>query len=347
VDRAHEIPELMRLQQTVKILLAVCVMVAAPPVLSRSVCADTDPIAANQPLGPTRVAITIDDIPEHGDSLPDMSRMFISERLIQILKANGVNQAWGFTNGNFMVNDPDELAILKAWLSAGYPLGNHTYDHPNINQVTVRAYRANIAKQDRLLATLSDFSALIKDRRTFRYPYLDEGDTLKRRNAVRAYLAENHYRIAEVTADYYDWAWTDAYTRCLAQHDNKSIAWLKDHVVDSADRHLRSANAISELLLKRRIPHILLLHDGAFDVLTLDAILKQWRKEGVEFISLDEALADPAYQINPNFVYREGRNFLEQIAGSRHIDIGAFDDSVYTTERINAVCPTTGSKSAE
>lgn len=270
-----------------------------------------------------------------------MTRMSLAQSLIAILKANGVNHAWGFTNGSFMDEHPEEIAIYKAWLMAGYPLGNHTYDHPNLNQVTVRAYIANIAKQDRLLATLSGFSPLIKERRAFRYPYLDEGDTLERRNAIRAYLAKNHYRIAEVTADYYDWAWTDAYTRCLAQHDDKSMEWLKGHVVESADRHLRSANAISELLFNRRIPQILLIHDGSFDVLTLDAIVKQWRKEGVQFISLDEALADPAYQINPNFAYTDGRNFLEQVADSRRVDVGALDDSIYTIERLNDVCKAT------
>lgn len=85
-------------------------------------------------------------------------------------------------------------------------------------------------------------------------------------------------------------------------------------------------------------PPYLLIHDGSFDVLTLDAILKQWRKEGVQFVPLDEALADPIYQINPNFAYSDGRNFLEQIADSRHVEIGALDDSLYTIERINGVC---------
>ena len=307
-------------------------------VIVRAAAAGGDPLAPDRPLGPTQVAITIDDIPDHGDLLPDMSRMAIAKGLIGILKSNGVDHAYGFTNGNFMDDHPEEIAIFKEWLTAGYPLGNHTYDHPNLNEITTRAYIADIAKQDRLLAMLAGFSPLIKQRRVFRYPYLDEGNTLKKRNAVRTYLARNGYRIAEVTTDYYDWAWTDAYTRCLSQHDDKSIAWLEGHVVDSADRHLRSANGVSELLFKRRIPHILLIHDGSFDVLTLDAILKQWRKEGVQFVSLDVALADPVYQINPNFAYSDGRNFLEMIADSRHVGIDALHDSLYTIERINAVC---------
>jgi len=270
--------------------------------------------------------------------------MDTARALIAALKANGIGNAYGFTNGNFMEEHPEEIAIFKQWLSAGYPLGNHTYNHPNLNQISTRAYIANIAKQDRLLAALANFSPLTKKRRVFRYPYLDEGNTLKKRNAVRAYLAKNGYRIAEVTTDYYDWAWTDAYTRCLAQHDDKSVAWLKDHVIDSADRHLRGANELSQLLFKRRIPHILLVHDGSFDTVTLGAILKHWHAQGVQFVSLDEALADPVYQINPNLAYSDGRNFLEQIAESRGIDASSFDDSTYTIERVNEVCKAAPSK---
>jgi len=302
-----------------------------------------DPLATSNPLGPTEVAITVDDIPEHGDLAPGMTRMGIVKGMIEIFKSNGIDHVYGFSNGKFMKYNPEEIAILKEWLAAGYPLGNHTYDHPNLNAVKTGTYLTNIAKQDRLLKTLDDTSAPALQRRMFRYPYLDEGDTLKKRNAVRTYLASNHYRVAEVTADYYDWAWTDAYTRCLGQDDKPSAAWLRNHVVEAADHQLRSSNAISELLFGKRIPLILLIHDGAFDVVTLDAILKQWRKQGVEFISLDQALADPAYQINPNLAYKDGLNFLEQIAQSRHVEIAKLEESVYTIDRLNEVCEATKS----
>jgi len=304
----------------------------------------TDPLASSQPLGPTRVAVTIDDFPESGDLPPGMTRREVAQKIIETLKSNGVTDPYGFSNGNFMEYDPSEKDIFKMWLAAGHPLGNHTYHHANLNQVGVKAFLEDIAKQDDLLATFDSSPGAINRRRVFRYPYTDEGNSLEKRDAIRKYLSENGYRIAEVTTDYFDWAWNAAFNRCTRQQDEKSIAWLKDHIGDSADRHLRGSNAASEYLLNRRIPQILLVHVNAFNAMTLGPILKHWKEEGVQFVSLDETLADPIYRFDPRFVYEGGRTFLTQIAESRGLGIAKFDDSTYTIERVNEVCKAAPSK---
>jgi len=322
-------------------------LIACAAFLALAVSGRAQPGKPVDSLAGARVAITIDDIPDHGILLPDMSREQIARGFIRILRDNGIKDAFGFTNGNFMPENAQELAIFKLWLSAGYPLGNHTYDHLNLDEVGPKAYIANIAAQDQLLATLAAYSPLVKKRRMFRYPYCNEGNTLAKRNTIRRYLAENGYRIAEVTTDYFDWAWTDAYTRCLKQHDDKSIAWMKDHVAESADLHLRDSEAESKALFKRRIPQILLLHDGSFDVLTLDIVLKHWRAQGVEFISLEQALADPVYRINPNIADEARLNFLDRIADARGVDVSAFVNTKYSVQDINAVCQERVPKTSE
>jgi peptidoglycan/xylan/chitin deacetylase (PgdA/CDA1 family) len=306
--------------------------------LAGAVFAGRDSFAADKLDGPVKVAITVDDIPEHGDLPPGISYQDVSHRLLKVFKDNDVDHVvFGFTNGTFMDDSPEEIGILKEWLTAGYPLGNHTYTHPNINSVTTASYLADIAKQDRLLQTLAPFSPLIQKRHMFRYPFLDEGNTLEKRNAVRAYLARNGYRIAEVTIDYEDWAWADAYVHCVAKHDDKSIEWLKDHIADSADRHLRASKAIAKQLFNRDVPQILLIHIALFNTVTLDKILKNWRANGVQFVSLDEALSDPVYAINPNLAYEGGRGFLEQISLARNIPLPP-PDPTYSIERLKQFC---------
>ena len=290
------------------------------------------------PLDGIEVAVTVDDLPQAGDAAPGMSREEIARNVIAALKSNGVRHVYGFVNGYSLQYSPDGIEILKGWLRAGNPLGNHTFNHSDLNQVTVETYIADIERLDRLLLTLAPVSPLIRDRRVFRYPYLAEGDTLAKRDAIRSYLAAHGYKIAEVTIDYQDWAWNAAYIRCRSQHDERSIGWLQQHLVDSADRHLRGARGLAQRLFGRDIAQILLIHIGAFDALTLNGLLNHWRARGVKFVTLERALRDPAYQLNPNLPLDRGLTFLEAAAAARRVDITPFSDQLFPVENLNKVC---------
>ncbi len=295
----------------------------------------SDPLGPEQLLARMKVAVTIDDIPANGDLVPGVSRMDIVRGVIKALKDNRVEKTYGFANHFTGLED-----VAKEWLAAGNPLGNHTYDHLDLGEVSAGDYIANIEKMDQALQTLAPFSPLISQRHVFRYPYLQEGKTIAARDAVRNYLFDNHYRIAEVTIDYEDWAWNAAYLRCLKQHDDRSIGWLRDHVVDVAERNLRRARGLSRVLFGRDIAQILLLHDSAFNALMLNTVLKDFRMRGVRLITLDQALADPAYRINPNRGFPIGLTFLEQLADRNRVDISPWDETRYPRDRLNKLCAT-------
>jgi peptidoglycan-N-acetylglucosamine deacetylase len=294
-------------------------------------------ITAQAPA-PIRVAVTVDDLPGTGDLVPGMTRLAIARGVIGALKRSAVAQPYGFTIGSLIAADPGLAAVLQEWLKAGYPLGNHTFNHTDLNQVTTGEYIADIEKLDQLLQPLSPVSPLIDRRYVFRYPFLNEGDTLEKRNAIRTYLSDHGYRIAPVTIDYYDWAWNSAYSRCTAQHNQKAIAQLKVDVLDAADRALKNARAVARLLFDRDVPHILLIHINAFESLMLEAILKHLRAQGVEFITLDEALQDPVYQIDPNPPYNMGLTFLGKVASARNVDISPLAEIPYTIQSLAAIC---------
>lgn len=286
---------------------------------------------------PPAVAITVDDLPAHGDLLPGATRLGIVSRVIEALKAARIGEVYGFTNGSHLDDQPDDAAVLRAWLKAGYLLGNHTYSHLDLSVSSSKAFIADIERADRLVASLASVSPKVKDRRLFRYPYLREGETEQKRNAVRAYLIRNGYRIVPVTIDYGDWAWTNAYTRCAMNGDERAIAWLQQHVIEAVRRSLRHAQRLARLVVGRDIKHILLIHAGLFTSLTLPDILSALKADGVTVIDLNSALADPVYRINPMVTTRDGLSFLEELArmkGLRDPDV----DGSYSTERVNALC---------
>jgi peptidoglycan/xylan/chitin deacetylase (PgdA/CDA1 family) len=267
-----------------------------------------------------------------------MTRLTIARGVIGTLKRNGIAEAYGFPIGTMTAAEPALTAVLQDWLKAGYPLGNHTFSHTDLNQVTTGDYIEDIEKLDRMLQTLSPVSPLIDRRYVFRYPLLNEGETVEKRATIRKYLFGQGYRIAQVTIDYYDWAWNSAYVRCLAQHDQKSIVRLKRDVLDAAAHALRDATAVARLLFGRDVPHILLIHINAFESLMLEPILKHLRAQGVKFITLDEALRDPVYQIDPKPPYNMGLTFLQQVASARNVDISTVEDAPYTIQWLAGIC---------
>ena len=320
-----------------KVLLLLCVEFAVCASFAEARGAEA---TFSQLMEPTRMAVTVDDLPGPISAGPaGTSNQDIARGLLRALKDNRVPQAYGFANGYPMDSDPRAIGVLKDWLDACYPLGNHTYSHMDLSKVTAQAYIADIERLDRVLAMLAPpVSPSIEQRRVFRYPYLDEADTLAKRDEVRGFLAKNGYRIAEVTIDYFDWAWNSAYDRCEARHDAKSIEWLREHVAESADSQLHRSRSLGRYLFGRNIPQILLLHFGAFEALTLDATLKDLRMRNVTFVTLDEALSDPAYRINSDFVSPNGMGFLTQVALARKAWIGPQPDPRYAVDRIRQIC---------
>lgn len=286
---------------------------------------------ADVSLEGVELAITVDDLPEHGDDIPGLGRLTIAEQVLAALKANKVPQAYGFCN-----NSPaEDVPVLEAWLKAGYPLGNHTFTHPLFDKVGSAAFIEDIEKEDAQLAAYSP----LPERRMFRFPYLREGPTMPERRAVRDYLKANGYRVAEVTVDYHDWAWTDAYARCLARKDDKAVAWLERNVVSAALQSLRWSREQARRVAGRDVKHVLLIHVGAFDGASLGDILAAYRKAGVRFITLEQALADPVYALDPA-VPVEAKDhglLVDQLAKSKKVSLAAAPPD-YSVERLGALC---------
>ncbi|HET6346173.1 MAG TPA: polysaccharide deacetylase, partial [Myxococcota bacterium] len=152
--------------------------------------------------------------------------------------------------------------------------------------------------------------------RVFRYPYLREGLVPGVRETIRSHLLRRGYRIAEVTIDFGDWAWNDPFDRCLERGDTRALLALKQSYLKQAVAALRWSVATADDVLKRPIPHVMLLHVGAFDAVMLDALLTRFEQEGVKFITLDEALADPIYSGDTR---EAGGKLLEQLITTQRL----------------------------
>jgi peptidoglycan/xylan/chitin deacetylase (PgdA/CDA1 family) len=268
---------------------------------------------------PLEIAITFDDLPLHGPIPEGETPLSIARRTTAALKAAGLKNVMGMVNGRWTVTQPDTLEVLGVWRAAGLPLGNHTWSHPNLNQLTAAEFEHEITENEALLRDLEPSG----NWKWLRYPFLAEGDDPAKRDQVRHFLAARGYKIAAVTTGFGDWQWTAPYARCVAAHDQKSIDELKRLYMQSARESVAFDRTLSKALYGRDIPYVLLMHIGALDSHMLPQLLDMYRKAGFRFVSIEQAERDPFYRsdINPSLP-AEPQN-LEARAAARGIKVPA------------------------
>ena len=90
------------------------------------------------------IAITFDDLPGTGAGVAvnDSSGLeALSRQLLTAVRRHDI-PAIGFVNEAGLLPDgpAEDLArrvgVLRQWLDAGLELGNHTYSHPNLSQIS-------------------------------------------------------------------------------------------------------------------------------------------------------------------------------------------------------------------
>lgn len=277
------------------------------------------PPAAPSALDPHPVvALTFDDLPAAGTLPVGESRVKIATELAAELKANHLEGTYGFVNAVHMENDPDAQQALHIWVAAGMKIGNHTWSHMSFKDNTVAAYEQEIALDEPVLEQYSAGS----DWHWFRYPYLAEGETLEKRDAVRTWLKDHGYRVAEVTLSFDDYAWNDAYARCLAKQDTAAIAWLRQSYLESAAEYIPRDRLESVIAFQGQrsseIPHVMLLHAMSFTTLMLPELLDMLRQQGFRFATLPEAEQDPVYSQNPN-IASQNASFTDLFLQARRL----------------------------
>jgi peptidoglycan/xylan/chitin deacetylase (PgdA/CDA1 family) len=245
---------------------------------------------------PLQIAVTVDDLPVHGPYPSGETSISVAHKVISALRAQKVD-AYGFTNAYWTEKEPSSVEVLRAWKNAGLPLANHGWAHRHLSEMNAAEFEQELMKDDAALQPLST-----GDWKWFRYPYLDEGESPAKRAASRQVLARHGYKVASVTMDFSDWAWTAPYARCLDAGDKASVAKLEQMYLRSARENIGYFRKLSQTVHGRDIPYVLLLHVSAFEGRMLPRLLKLYRDEGFEFVSLAKAESDPAYadQIDPS-----------------------------------------------
>jgi peptidoglycan-N-acetylglucosamine deacetylase len=278
------------------------------------------------------VALTFDDLPASGALIPGQTRVEIASSLARVLRAHHLKGTYGFVVGSALEDDPDAQQALRIWLRDGMKIGNHTFSHPSLTDVSAAAYELDIAQDESALAAYGKG----EDWHWFRYPYLYEGDTLAKRHAVRDWLRAHGYRIAQVTLNFNDDDWGDAYDRCVAKHDEASIAWLRQSYLANAAEFIRVGRQEELIAFGHEVPNVLLLHETAFTTLMLPDLLELLQRRGFRFASLAAVERDPAYALDPDAALPDGGSLPNEFLNSRHLQYPPFTPE--PEGKLNSIC---------
>jgi peptidoglycan-N-acetylglucosamine deacetylase len=289
---------------------------------------EAKPASSAGPRG--RVALTFDDLPAHAALPPGMSRADVARSVLGALEAHHTPPTYGFVNAKALEEDPATAEVLRLWRAAGHPLANHTFSHMDLDTNTVASFEKDLLADEPTLRKYMDGG----DWHWLRYPYLHEGDTLEKRDAVRRLLRDHGYRIAQVTISFDDYAYNDPYARCAGKGDRAAIDWMKDSYVRRAGDSITAARESARRVYGHDIPHVMLLHIGAFETVMLEKLLEIVHDHGLDPVTLDEAESDPAYAVDPG--QTSGGTLLDQMMAMKGIARPASTDD--TLKRLDGLC---------
>ena len=263
------------------------------------------------------MALTFDDLPfaVPGDDrapgkLAEIQRA--NARILKVLAAHHAT-AIGFVNEIKLNVDSERdarTAVLRQWLGAGMDLGNHTYSHPALSELETEKYEDDFVRGT--VITSAEVTAAGKTEQYFRYPYLDTGKDQTQKQAFIAFYKIRGFSNAPVTVQNQDWLFNVPYSEAAAQHN----AAEQKRVADAYLQHTSDTLAYSETLAKqsfgREIAQVMLLHLDQLNADWLDAVLSLFEKRGYTFVSLNQALRDPAYATADDYAGPDGLIWLER-----------------------------------
>lgn len=271
------------------------------------------PLSALAQTLPLRVvAVTFDDLPFA--SVPSDDPATLSRLHTQLTSALHSRQvpAVGFVNEAKLYRegelDPARVALLRDWLHHGFELGNHTYSHVSLNRVARDAFEADLLRGETVTRPLAQAEG--KPLRWFRHPFLHVGKTAEVRAAFAGFLQAHGYTPAPVTVNNSEWIFAVAYARALAANDAEA-AQIGEAYLAHMDASFTRIEQLAFDLLGRPMSHVLVLHANMLNADYFSRLADLLRQRGYRFVTLDEALADPAYHQPLGDTAHEGESWLE------------------------------------
>ncbi len=283
-----------------------------------------------------RVCFSVDDMPvvSYGIADSNYHKDLISKLIISMKNKN--IPAIGFVNDKKIYDKhgvvPFQVELLKKWIDSGLELGNHTYSHYDYNALSCSEFVKDIIKGETITKEL--LGAKGQSIKYFRHPFLHTGNTRAKADSLNTFLFNHGYKTAPVTIDNDDYLFAVAYSKADVRGDKELMIKIGRDYIDYMQKKTRYYEAQSQKLFGRNINQILLIHASQLNSDYLDSLAVMFQNNGYEFISMDKALEDGAYNSEITVCGKMGISWLDRWALSQGRPEEFFKDDPLTPEYV-------------
>jgi peptidoglycan/xylan/chitin deacetylase (PgdA/CDA1 family) len=258
------------------------------------------------------MAITVDDLPLAGGPRSLAAARTVTARILSAFRAHGVSTTAFVNERQLQVTGERDawVSLLEDWLDAGHTLGNHTFSHPDLNNTTLADYQDDVIRGE--VVTRALMRQRGHTRFYFRHPFTHTGETKEKKEGLEEFLAGRAYTIAPFTVEHADYWFADLWRRLNNQGDQPEAEKVRAAYLAHLNTALSYYEALSHRYFDRDIAQILLIHANALNAECLPAMLDSMKRRGYRFVTLDQALEDPAYHTPDRWIGRNGPSWLHR-----------------------------------
>lgn len=212
---------------------------------------------------PKEVALTFDDGPDP----------VYTPQILNILKKNGINATFFIIGENAEIN-PD---IVERTYNEGNEIGNHTFTHPNVAEISPERARMELNATERLIEEITGHSTIM-----FRAPYVADAEPSTPNELLPVLRAQQI-----------------GYT-------------MIGELIDPDDWQKPPYNVIlSRIMSQIHNGNVILLHDGGGDrsrtVKALPLLINILKKQGYKFVTISDLLGKNRDAVMPPVINSDDR----------------------------------------
>lgn len=240
------------------------------------------------------ISFTMDD-PEVSES-PLFSVDKRNQKILDAFKKHKVKGAL-FVCG-MRVDNKEGTKLLKSWDENEHIMANHSYSHLHFpsKKITLENYRDDFLKVEPMISSMKHFTKL------YRFPYLKEGDTKKKRDGMREALKKHGYSQGYASIDASDWYIDLRMRERLTKDLNADLTGYRDFYLKHMWERSVFYNELAKKVYGREIKHTVLIHHNLLNALFLDDLMEMYKQKGWKLISAKDAFSDSAYHLQPSIL---------------------------------------------